>query len=446
MHFGKVFTWRKMAGQISEFPYDSATGNPAVDYGLWNSSLGLVLPLPVDTVGSEPYHAGENAKNSSGYMYLAPVTRGLWLYVSPVLFTMGIVGNIFSLIVLNSKRMRKSRCQFVLCVLACVDMTVLCIALLRNWFKSGLLIGEVRSTSQAMCKVHSFLSYGSRQVSSWTLTLLAVERLVSVYSPLKAKQWLSKERTVIFWCCIVAFISTLNTPLLVWRRLEIVSHENHEDEELGNTTRCGWVSDAFQRAVWWTDFALLCCIPLCVMCPCNVLIVVKIKCCQASHLQHCSTRHHRKGKQPGRVSSMTFMLLLVCVVFVITTIPIMAFFLTEPMWRNADGYLVALFYVLCNLLYYTNSAINFVLYCLGGSKFRQAACDVIQGLYLKRKKGGNTPTASEVGSSPMFQSRKGTMRNGEQSRGVARETTRLTIPGISDGLGQNGAQHAYSSI
>ena len=67
------------------------------------------------------------------------------------------------------------------------------------------------------------------------------------------------------------------------------------------------------------------------------------------------------------------------VVFLLTTLPNVVYFLKIDDWvpENDDPHTEArlsLAFAVTNLLYYTNNATNFFLYCLAGTRFRRAMC------------------------------------------------------------------------
>jgi len=77
------------------------------------------------------------------------------------------------------------------------------------------------------------------------------------------------------------------------------------------------------------------------------------------------------------VDASTVMLMTVSVVFLLTTCPNVIYFLKIDEWlaESPDAHSKArlnLAFAVTNLLYYTNNASNFFLYCLAGSRFRRA--------------------------------------------------------------------------
>ena len=76
------------------------------------------------------------------------------------------------------------------------------------------------------------------------------------------------------------------------------------------------------------------------------------------------------------------MLLGVSVVFLLTTAPSALYFLALRDWPTAaptDAQGLAklrLVFAATNIVYYINNAVNFLLYCLTGSRFRRAMLDL----------------------------------------------------------------------
>ena len=65
-------------------------------------------------------------------------TRLLWIYLAPLLFLLGSVGNVLSLIVLCHKNMRQTSTYVYLGALAVFDQLVLLSGLLRFWMEKLL--------------------------------------------------------------------------------------------------------------------------------------------------------------------------------------------------------------------------------------------------------------------------------------------------------------------
>ena len=321
------------------------------------------------------------------------IANALWLYVSPVLLIFGCAGNTMSLIVLRASQMKNKRCSLALSVLAVVDVAVLCTGLLRQWV-IALSDVDLRTFSVAGCKIHTYLTYYSCQLSSWTILLVAVERLVSVCLPLKVHRLCSKRRMIACGTGIALALGVINSPLL-WM-LTIMTEEDFD--LLENTTltikECDFEEeyrDYKQNVFYWLDFVLLCLVPFVVILTSNTVVIVQISCRRPPSGQV-------SGKQTPMMSSTTAMLVLVSVVFLVTTVPVALYFIGLDIWFSeetvqgtANAYLT---FTVTNLIYYVSNTINFVLYCVGGSQFRQAASALFCGRCLKRKKKHQKPVMS----------------------------------------------------
>jgi hypothetical protein len=126
---------------------------------------------------------------------------------------------------------------------------------------------------------------------------------------------------------------------------------------------------AFHFAVfYWIDSCLYAFIPFVLLLGSNVMM--------ARLLLSAEQRRALMGQKKSSASSLTPMLMAVSWCYLLLNLPLAIFFLGRSTWPDgADGNLIAgihtwLAYTVCHLLYYSNSAVNFFLYCCTGSKFR----------------------------------------------------------------------------
>ena len=88
------------------------------------------------------------------------------------------------------------------------------------------------------------------------------------------------------------------------------------------------------------------------------------------------------------------MLTTVGIVFLITTTPKAIYYFgygyrVWPMETNQEWARIYLAYIITTLLVFVNSAVNFILYCLTGSRFREAFFDTFAFIKkLKKVKSG----------------------------------------------------------
>ena len=113
-------------------------------------------------------------------------------YFTPVIFTIGIIGNVLSLIVFLSKNMRKLSASIYLAALSISDLMALLFYVLPEWLKHGLpfLPGHhaaVFLQEHGTCQVLLYLQYIARFLSSWLVVCFTVERYIGVCHPLRRK-------------------------------------------------------------------------------------------------------------------------------------------------------------------------------------------------------------------------------------------------------------------
>jgi hypothetical protein len=113
----------------------------------------------------------------------------------------------------------------------------------------------------------------------------------------------------------------------------------------------------------WSYVVLATILPIVSMMTCNVLTVAKIK---TSQLRGVS------GPEV-RIGGMTAMLLSVCAVFVITTLPVKVVMIKMKMLAALYGccFMANIILSPLFLFQFSNYAINFLLYCATGSNIRE---------------------------------------------------------------------------
>ena len=168
--------------------------------------------------------------------------------------------------------------------------------------------------------------------------------------------------------------------------------------------------DWFFVNIWyWIDFTLLAFVPFVVILTGNCVMVTCVV--RAAHFRYRHDSHPvgsagprscgggaTAGDKGKAVTSSTVMLMTLSIVFLLTTSPNVIYFLKIEDWvaESNDARSEArlhLGFAITNLLYYTNNASNFFLYCLAGSRFRRAMCQMT-------RRCGENPTKSHAYSYP----------------------------------------------
>ena len=110
-----------------------------------------------------------------------------------------------------------------------------------------------------------------------------------------------------------------------------------------------------------------------IFCNLSILIVLLAAHYRRQHLNLVSGSH-------PRMTTMTAILLAVSFTFFLLTAPITIYLILQRTWINSADPVVdaqaSLGWAIVNILSYSNNAINFLLYCVTGSKFRSQLATV----------------------------------------------------------------------
>lgn len=327
-----------------------------------------------------------NASNSSSvvnyddYTTYTEYKAGLiiWKLVPPILILLGTVGNCLTIVVLTRRSIRTSTTSLFLTVLAFSDLLVLYSGLLRQWI-IYLFDTDVRKLSEVGCKLNIWLVYSSLDFSAWILIAVTLERVISAWLPHKARTVCTKLSATAFLISIGVLILCLNSHLMYGMVFKYSYDENGNSE----LTKCTEINESyytFFNITWpWIDLCAFCVIPFVVIVIGNALILFKViqsqkkansrivPSVQARSRQHASSSY-------GKHSSMTAMLFTLNIVFLFSTSPVSIYNIGYTYWAdNVSEHRYAqldLWWAIVNMLMYTNNSLNFLLYCLSGTKFR----------------------------------------------------------------------------
>ena len=326
----------------------------------------------------------------------------LFKYFAPVLIIVGTVGNLIAVITLQSRLFKSSSTSFLLSTLALCDVLVLNTGLMRWWLIHAFQI-DVETLSKYGCKVHSLFTYFSHQIASWTLVLLTVERTISVLIPLRCHEFCNKRRLIPIWIGIAVILFCFNIHFFF--SVDIQDFVNTSNSS--NSRHCIIVNswDSFFLGPWyWIDACLGDFIPFLFVLVGNVIIV--------THLVRSGRLRSKvmlsAGEKDRKMSSTTFVLITVSVIFLVCNVPTDLLFLGYqyglfPDNNSEQDAIYNLFFAGVSMLYYANNAIEFVLYFVSGRKFRSAFLDMFgcaPSGNSKNSKNVNKSDVNNIGMHP----------------------------------------------
>ena len=125
-------------------------------------------------------------ENSTADHDIRKQTPAYWItltsYITvPLLFAVGLVGNILTIIAMRSRRFQQSSTGVYLTALALSDMTFILVFPFSKSTANQLLNMDVKAISSIGCKVFFLIFRGTKISSSWLVILIGIERFLVVW-------------------------------------------------------------------------------------------------------------------------------------------------------------------------------------------------------------------------------------------------------------------------
>lgn len=312
----------------------------------------------------------------------------------PVLFAVGLCGNILFVLVLFREKIRKISISLLLGCLALSDTAVLTYCVLKTWIATIMKVDLV-TRSSSFCKIDTFLTYFLLQLSPWILVLATVERTYSILYPLKVKTVFTKRRLLGAVVLLASILACVNAYILFSMDIE-------RDGVIGQLTcKINKTFAKFFFEVWpWIDMCMVFIIPSSVLLVGNVIIFVQLKSSQRfweGHLTDTSenVRSLMRQRSSRHIASFTRATISINLCFIICQLPATAFGIGQPYWYPMPlpitkyGQL-ALVSIICYMLMYTYNALNFILYMLCCSNMRNELLNMFRCRHLRRTRAART--------------------------------------------------------
>ncbi|XP_074650264.1 neuropeptides capa receptor-like [Tubulanus polymorphus] len=294
------------------------------------------------------------------------IAVGLVRYIYPLIFIFGLTGNILTVCVLLKRSIGKKSTSYLLVSLAVADSCILLFSLLRKW----IVTLDDRFSNFDMivpffCSMRYFLNYYLTHLSVWFLVLVTTERFISVIFSLKAVN-LCKTRNAVISICVVTVTMFLLDAHLLYGIVGIY----RTPEKIACRLRRSSTYRYFWFKFWGTiDICISTLIPFFFILFCNVSIIVKVR----MSSRKTKSRTTNESSSDSKITNMTAMLLTINFMFLITSLPFTLYMLV---WSEIkiENHAIAqdiLAQTSVSALNYVNNAVNFLLYCVSGPRFRE---------------------------------------------------------------------------
>ena len=318
-------------------------------------------PLP------ESYLNATTLKDRSNSTILSSLWFSIATTSSLIICGIGIVANSLIVVVIIFGSLRKSVFMTLLMFLAIADNLYL---LNEVVFSTECLIYALAS-SLWNCRILTYFYYTVGIISSWLLVSISLERYIAVFYPLKINILCTMKRTYMTTLFLVMFASVSSLPILFTCS---ISFEN-------GRPICRFIGPnaIYDTACIFVLTLLYNALPFTLICSLNALVVKEIKSRRQFRLKFLG----QTGIQSNSVNE-TFllpMMVSVCVFFAVMSFPAMTHMFIRMICRllghgkclQGIGLTVIPF-----LFDYLNHSMNFFLYCLTGSVFRNKFLHLLQ--------------------------------------------------------------------
>ena len=250
----------------------------------------------------------------------------------------------------------------------------------------------------AACKILNWTMNWTASLSSWLVLTLTVQRAMSVVWPHKVNVICTRRRTFIIVIGLSAAFALLYSHMLIG--LDVV------EGVPGSSTAVCTIRYAWYGAFWsqvWTriDLFLYSVIPAATLVLGNGVLAVTLTAAvrTASQTLTGGGQSLKSEDRKRNVSSTTVTVMAVSMAFLCFSLPLMIYVniiytpdMTDPETRLFYRFLHEMLFVVA----FCNFAVNFYLYCLTGSRFRQQFMTLICGWWSKtrdKRDAHNTETA-----------------------------------------------------
>ena len=306
---------------------------------------------------------GSPAPSSSGWQD----ARTMLFRIGPmILLPVGTVSNALAIAVLQRLGTETSTMPLFFTALAVSDICLLYVGLLPVWLEFQLGY-SLTASHTVVCKLDFWAFYSLGWLSAWLLVAMTIQRAASVVWPHKVSSTCTRRQARVSIATIVIFCFLLNSSLLYGLDIH---------PEFGICYFTDYFVSKLLEALLWQDLLMSSLLPFSFLLLSNSVLTWKVlQSVRAARARLHSGQTEQVDARQRKFMSMSVTLIAVSAAFIILTSPIGILSLASIInISNTDAInndFVLFLGGVGNLLWYTNSTINFFLYILTGSRFRQ---------------------------------------------------------------------------
>jgi hypothetical protein len=281
-------------------------------------------------------------------------------FVPPIFSAVGLVGNYLSLVLMNNPKYKTSTTCYYMRFLSFGDSMGISSIMIQylQIFTGGVILKNGKR--REYCYFYRTVTMFCTCISPWILVVMAADRFTAVRWPLRAKSLCTIKRARILTAVIFLIATT-------WAIL--VNFRNVLDE--GSSHFCPYI---WSRGLpyYWANTTYISYIPMTILVVLNAGVAIVVQ--KGRKDRDAMTEiENRRGRSKAE-SSITKMMVLVCMTFVSSVIPLQIHFGCWRYWTGEVTEMTRLarqFSLLFTVrLYAVNYSVNFYIYVMGCKQFR----------------------------------------------------------------------------
>ena len=302
------------------------------------------------------------------------VANFISIYWFPVLIPIGLVGNTLSFTVMIKSNNRKMSTCIYMAAISINDNIMMCICS-HDYLVS---VVQTHKWNSIECKISVFVTLFALQNETFQVLSMTLDKYIAIKWPHKAAVHSAPGRAKMITIGLYIFTFVYNIPPLFLSGM------------FGDLCISYVISSVFSRVHSWFSFVLNAIIPFTLLIYMNFIIVKTVRNSRKMfRTDHINTGMDSRQKSiKSAENQLTIMLLLVTTLFFILLCPAYVRFIYLLFAKRDTPYEYAnsmILYQVTYKLYTSNSGINFFLYCISGTKFRNDLKELLCCFDTRRK-------------------------------------------------------------
>ena len=294
--------------------------------------------------------------------------KPIYICLGMILLLVGSLGNLITCVVALRKKMRQTSSGIYLSLFAIIDTLFLCVRIIPNVLTflkgdSTIHLDQLEYYNSFTCKMYPYSLNYVEYLSAWLRLCFTVERTVAVTLPYIYRVHFTRRITFIMVLTCSVILAAANSPVIFFF--------------IGKAKKCETYGIKEDTLIWM-DFVFSTIIPFTGIIVSNSIMIYSL----------CKTRRQRQQLTDSQVDihKITMMCITTSLCFIMSTAPIRLYTISNNAYLysyipvfNTRNVLRVEVKLLLDSFRLINSSVNFLLYLISGSVFRQELFRLVKG-------------------------------------------------------------------